>query len=407
MAGLSSSLRGMGFMGGLSVLTKALAILKIAVLARILSPAQFGTYGVALLVLGFLEVLTETGINIFLVQQKDDALDYLDSSWVVSILRGFLIAIVILILTPAIIAFFKSPEVFYLLLLVAGVAVVRGFINPAVVFFQKKLEFSKVFMFRGSLYVIDAIISISLALLTHSESAMVVGMLGAAVVELVISFLIFKEKPRFRLDKEKFKKVLGSGKWITGAGIFSYVSQNFDNVVVGKLLGTTSLGYYQQSYSISTLPVSGVSDVVNKVMFPTFVNIATQKEKLRQAFVKTLFAVFILATVFGLIIFFFSKPLILIFLGASWLTIEPTLKVLAIFGVLKAIVNASYALFLALKLQKVVMASELSGIIGMLIVIYPFVMWYGTIGAAYSAIVAVFCSMPIAIINVKKTFFDK
>ena len=60
-------------MTALTGLTKAVAIGKVAILARILSPSQFGAYGVALLVLGFLEVITETGINIFLIQEKDNA----------------------------------------------------------------------------------------------------------------------------------------------------------------------------------------------------------------------------------------------------------------------------------------------------------------------------------------------
>ena len=404
---LKDTLRGISWMSALEGLIKAVAIGKIAILARILTPSQFGHYGIALLVLGFLEVLTETGINVFLIQQKENAEEYLDSAWVVSIIRGSLIAILIIALAPFILSFFNTPGSLNLLYLVATVAFIRGFINPMEVFFQKKLEFMKVFLFQGGLYLVDAAVAVSLGLLTHSESAMIISMIVAATVEVILSFVLFTERPKLRLEKEKFMKVIHMGKWITGAGIFSYIFQNIDNVVVGRFLGTTSLGFYQQSYSISTLPVAGVGNIFSKTMFPIFVKMSDEISKLRSAFYKSLTAIFSIALVFGIVIFFFARPIILLFLGPNWLVVEPVLKILAIFGILKAILNSSYSLFLALKMQKAIMLSEMFGIIGMGIVIYPMVTNYGIVGAGYSTIIAVLCSFPVVIINVQKIFYSK
>jgi O-antigen/teichoic acid export membrane protein len=407
MGYIRDTIAGISWMTALEALTKAVAVGKIAILARILTPSQFGSYGIALLVLGLLEVLTETGINVFLIQEKDDAQNYLNSAWVVSIIRGILIAVLIIAISPFILVFFKTPEVGNLLYLVAGVAFVRGFINPMEVFFQKRLEFMKVFIFQGSLYLIDAAVAISLGILTHSESAMIISMITAAVVEVILSFVIFKDRPALKFEKDKFLRVIHSGKWITGAGIFSYVFQNIDNIVVGRFLGPTSLGFYQQAYTISTLPVSGVSDIFNKVMFPVFVKMSEEITELKKAFYKSLGAIFSLALVFGIVVLFFSRPIILIFLGPNWLVIEPVLKILAIFGVFKSILNSTYSLFLSLKMQKAVMLSEFFGIIGMAVAIYPMVMRFGIVGAGYSTIIAVACSLPVVIINVKKIFHQE
>lgn len=383
---------------------RSLAVVKIAILARVLSPSQFGNYGIALLVLGFLEVLTETGINVFLIQEKGDTRKYLNSAWVVSIARGILISIVILATAPLVVSFFNVPQARNLLYLVAGVALIRGFINPMKVTFQKKLQFFNAFLFEGFLYLVDAGLAVSLGLLTHSESAMIISMLTAAVVEVFLSFVLFKDRPRLALEKDKVLKVIHSGKWITGAGIFQYIFQNIDNVTVGKFLGTTSLGFYQQAYSISTLPVSEVGLVFNKVTFPVYVNISGDAARLKRAFFKTLAVITALVIPFALIILFFSKPMILIFLGPKWLTIEPVLKVLAIFGVLKSILNFSYSLFLSLKMQKYVMYSELFGIIGMGIAIIPMTLKYGILGAGESTIIAFAASLPVVIYGLIKIF---
>jgi len=273
MGYLKDAIRGVSWMTALRVLIRGLGIVKIAILARILAPAQFGNYGIALLVLGFLEVLTETGINIFLIQEEDEIKTYLNSAWVVSIFRGILITFIIVATSPLVIHFFNTPDISRLLYIIAGIAFVRGFINPIEVEFLKKLQFIKEFKLRGLLYFIDTAVGVGVGLLTHSEASMLIGMLAAAVTELVLSFILFKDRPRFSIEKEKVSKVLKSGKWVTGAGIFGYLFQNIDNLTIGKVLGTTSLGYYQQAYGISTLPVSEIGSIFNKVTFPVYVKI--------------------------------------------------------------------------------------------------------------------------------------
>jgi O-antigen/teichoic acid export membrane protein len=404
MGYFKDTFRGVTWMTSLRVLTRGLAVVKIAILARILVPSQFGNYGIALLVLGFLEVLTETGINVFLIQEKSDPQKYLDSAWVVSIIRGILISLLILATSPLVIHFFKVPQAGKLLYLVAGVAFVRGFINPMEVTFQKKLEFMKEFYFQGFLYFVDALIAVTLGIVIRSESAMIVSMLFAATAEVILSFVLFKDKPRLVIEKDKVLKVIGSGKWITGAGIFSYIFQNIDNVVVGKFLGTTSLGYYQQAYSISTLPVSEAGQIFNKVTFPVYVKISEDSQRLKAAFFKTLAVIAALVIPFALVILLFAKQIILIFLGPKWLAIESVLKILAIFGVAKSILNFSYSLFLSLKLQKYVMYSELMGIIGMGLVIYPMTMKFGILGAGASTLMAFACSLPVVIWGLRRVF---
>jgi O-antigen/teichoic acid export membrane protein len=323
---------------------------------------------------------------------------------VVSIIRGILVSLLIIALAPLVIYFFKAPQVSSLLYLVAIVAFLRGFINPMEVSFQKKLEFKKEFFFKGALYLIDAGFAVMIGIVTRSESAMLISMIITTSMEVILSFVLFRDRPKLTIEKEKFLEVVRNGKWVTGAGIFSYIFQNIDNVTVGKLLGTASLGLYQQAYSISTLPVTEVGQIFNKVTFPVYVNISGDAERLKKAFFKTLGVITALVIPFAFIILFFSRPIILIVLGENWLSIEPVLKILAIFGVLKAVLNFSYTLFLSLKLQKYVMYSELMGIIGMGIVIYPMTLKFGIVGAGASTLIAFVCSLPVVIYGLKKIF---
>src|SRR3989344_8747983 len=110
MGYLKTTFRGISWMAALRVVTRGLTIVKIAILARILLPAQFGIYGIATLVLGLLEMLTETGINVFLIQEKDDVDGYINSAWVTSIIKGIIISAIILITIPFLTMFFDTPN---------------------------------------------------------------------------------------------------------------------------------------------------------------------------------------------------------------------------------------------------------------------------------------------------------
>jgi len=275
-------------MGGLRVTVRALTLAKTAVLARVLSPSQFGIYGIGMLVLGFLEMLTETGVNVFLIQKTGTIDKYVNSSWFVSILRGLIIFVFLIIFAPFIAKFFNSNEARNIIYLVSIIPLIRGFINPACVSFQKNLEFKKQFFYDSTIFAVDAVVAITLGLITKSEYSLVVGMIFATLLEVIMSHIIFNPKPKFVFEKEKTIEVINRGKWITGAGIFNYLFTNMDNIFIGRLMGAGPLGIYQQAYRISTVPVTEVGEVFNKVTFPIYTQINEDKKRLKKAFLKTL-----------------------------------------------------------------------------------------------------------------------
>lgn len=384
-----SAIKGVSWMTGLQTVFRAFTFLKIVILARLLTPSQFGVFGIASLALSFLEILTETGINTILIQSKKEIRDYLDSAWVVSIIRGIVIFLGIVVLSPLITNFFKSPNALGIILLISLVPLVRGFINPAVVSFQKNLNFKYEFLFRSFLYFIDALVAIIVAFVTHSVYSLAIGLLVAAVFEVIFSFLFIKPIPKLKFNIIHLKEIFHLGKWVTSFSIFNYLGENLDNIVVGKLLGVSSLGIYQMAYRISILPITEISDVVSKVTFPLFSKIQDDKQRLKNAYIKTTLFTSVLTVCLGLTIFLFSNEIIQILLGPQWESAANVLKVLAIYGIIKSLISPASVVFLATAKQKylaVVMFVRLL-IVGLTII--PLVLTFGVIGAGYSQIIAV------------------
>ncbi|HSA84258.1 MAG TPA: lipopolysaccharide biosynthesis protein [Patescibacteria group bacterium] len=398
------AIRGISWMSGFRAVTRGMAFVKIAVLARVLSPAQFGVFGIASLVLTFLEVITETGINVFLIQSKKTIDDYIDSAWVVSIIRGIIISLLLVILSPVIASFFNTPEALPILLFISIVPFIKGFINPACVKFQKELQFNAEFWYRTAIFFVDSVIAIVIAYFTHSVYSLVWGLLAGAMIEVLLSFLLFRPTPRLHIENNYFMELFHKGKWVTLSGIFGYFTDNGDNVVVGKLLGASNLGLYQLAYKISILPISEVSDVVSRVIFPVYTKIAEDKRRLWRAFVKTNIFAFSASFTLGMIIFFFPAQIVLIFLGDKWLAAVPVLQVLSIYGVLRTIAGPSSSLFLAVGKQQYVTGMILVRLLALGVTIFPLISLYGLVGAAYAAIISVLIETPVVVYFVYRVF---
>jgi len=404
MGYLKDTIRGIEWMGGLRVATRVIAFLKIAILARILLPDEFGLFGVAALVLSLLETFTETGINIFLIQLKTNFEEYINTAWVVSIARGLLISLLIFISTPFISKFFNLPNVIPLLYLISAVPLIKGLINPSVTRFQKELMFNKEFWFRSVIYLADAFVVITLALLTKTAISFVWGLVAGAIVEVVASFIFIKPLPKLIFNKKKVKNIINRGKWVTGYGIFDYLYQNIDDAIVGKLLGATPLGIYQVAYKISSLPVSEVAEVVSKVTFPVYVKISLDAGRLKKAFSKTVATSSLLMILVGTVIFIFPKEIVTLILGTNWLNTISIIRILAVFGVIRGIVGIPLSLFLAVNKQEYVTVVTTGSLLIMMLVIFPLINAYGVNGAAYSALIGSFCSLILSIFFTRKIF---
>lgn len=391
------TIKGVSWVAAFRVATRVVSFLRTAIIARILSPAQFGLYGIAALLLTFIEILTETGINIILVQTQESIEKYVDTAWVVSILRGILIASVIFLSSFWVAGFFNAPQALPLLMLVSVVPFLRGFINPAVASFQKELNFRKEFIYRTSVFFVESVITLFLVFVLASPIALIWGLVIGAAFEVTISFLFVRPLPRLVFHAPALRHIVSRGKWVTLAGIFQYLFQNGDNIVVGRMLGSGALGMYEMAYKMAMLPITEISDVITRVTFPVYVKISEDKERLRRAYLKTTALVALACIPVGAVFILFPKELVLLILGPKWIAAAPVFQVLAVVGVIQAIIGNAGAVYLAKKKQEYTTINTLVGLIVMGILIVPFTSIFGLIGAGLAVIVGALVMLPVSL----------
>ncbi len=394
---ITKTIHGVSWVGLLRGSTRLIAFAKIAIIARILTPSQFGLYGIATLVLAFLEIFTETGINVFFVQKQGELKDYIHTAWILSIARGTLIALSIFIAAPFISSFFQSPGSQYLIFLIALVPFIKGFINPSEIRFQSEMNFKKEFWFRFVLFAFDAGVAIIFAVVTRDPSSLIIGLIFGAFLEVILSFVFLTPRPKLLFDWAKAKHIVNRGKWLTGFGVFEYIFRNGDDIVVGKFLGEASLGVYQMAYKLAILPITEVADVLGKVTLPVFVDMSNDMKKLKKALIFSTIGVFIFLLPILALIYSIPETIIHFSLGDAWLSAVPVLRVLIIYAMIRALINPALTVLLALKKQEVVTLTSFVGTATLFITIFPLLHMYGIIGVGIATIVASVVTVPIVI----------
>lgn len=398
------AIKGVSWTGGTRVFIRAISFGRTIILARILTPMQFGFFGIATIVLSLLEILTETGINIFLIQKKENIDQYINTAWSISILRGLVIGFIIFLGASPIASFFNTNKVYPLLLIASLIPCIRGFINPSVVKFVKDLRFNLEFFYRSSIFFVESIAGLLLVLFLNDVSGLLWGLVIGAFFEVFLSFVMIRPIPVPRFSWAYFFEIIGKGKWMTFTGIFGYLYYNVDDIVIGKLLGASSLGFYDMAYKLSLLPMTEVSDVVMKVTLPLFVKISDDTVRLKRAFFRSFMVMSFFVIPLSLVLSLFPQQIIVLILGKQWVAAADVLRILAIFGAVRALSLSVFSPFYAKQKQEIITVITLISLIGLSVTIVPFVSLWGMVGGAYSSLFGLLLSIPIILFSINKLF---
>ena len=372
-----------------SITGQGFAIIRLIILARILAPHDFGLMGIALLAMATLETFTATGFEAALIQKKGKAEDYLDATWTVSVLRGLVLFIILFFAAPYVAILFDAPVATRIIRVIGVSVLLQGFTNIGVVYFQKELEFGKQFFYQLSGTLVDFVVAVSAALILRSVWALVYGLLASAIVRLIVSYLIHPYRPRFSLDLAKAKELFAFGKWLLGSSMLYFLIWQGDDILVGKLLGVTLLGFYQMAYRISNTPLTEILGVIGPVIFPAYSKLQDNLPALRQAYLKVLqFTTFISIPLAGGV-FVLAPEFTSIFLGEKWMPMVPAIQVLVLAGLIRSVGAPAMSVFRAVGKPQINTKWQLIQLLVLAASIYPLTIQWGIVGTSLAVLLCV------------------
>lgn len=381
---------------GLSIFERALSVVKLVVLARILAPNDFGLMGIALLAMTCLETSSQTGLQQALIQKKEGTEKYLDVAWTFLLIRNLAIFALLFIGAPYIAKFFDAPKVTPIMriigifLLFGGPSGIGGFANIGVLYFQKELEFNKQFIYRLSGTLADFAISVTAAIVLKSVWALVFGLLAGNIARFFVGYKIHPYRPRLNFDFDKAHELFRFGRWVLASNILVSLVTQGDNIVVGKLLGATLLGFYQMAHKFSNAPAREITQVISQVTFPAYSKLQDNPEGLRQAYLKTLQLTAFISIPLAGGIFILAPEFTRIFLGDKWMPMVPAMQVLALVGLVGSIQATTGPIFRAVGRPNIDTKWQVVRLIVLATTIYPLTLLWGMLGASIAVLASIF-----------------
>lgn len=248
----STQLSGLRFMSDVG-----LRLVSTVVLTRFLAPEIYGVFAIVLVYLFLLEMFSDLGLRSLILTKEGSVEDgFLRTCWTVSILRGLAIALfsVVIAVTIAVMqgqGTFAADSAYSAMVLpwaiaaLGGATFLMGFRSPMGFMHERDMEFGRVTIAYVATNFVGLIVTIALAYYLRSIWALVIGHAAKSVIQVILSFVIFKgPSMRLHLSRPDLGVVIGRGKWLIGHSILHALSQSADRLVLGFVMTSTTFGFY-------------------------------------------------------------------------------------------------------------------------------------------------------------------
>ena len=294
------------------LLSKALGILSTMVLARILAPEQFGFIAIISIALYFFDILSHTASEQYVIQRAVVTKKQLDTAWSLNLIVKIVISVVIASTAPWVALFFERPELSNAIALSAIILPIQALKSPLYILLKRQLKFSLLFWSSLIERVLAVPFLITLAISFKSYWAFVVTDIFAAVVAVIISYIIAKKRPSFTLIELSTQWAFS--KWLLAKSIVGYTRSQIDTVVVSRTFSSGVLGNYHMARELAMMPAHFLLSPAIEPLLSAFKNDKDRADEL----LNTLIAVLIVIIPLCAYIWKFSEELVFLFLGDNW-----------------------------------------------------------------------------------------
>jgi len=391
-----------GFWVGLAQLSgNTLQLVRSIVLARLLVPEVFGLMAACLTVTRGIELFSETGVRPALIHRRERFEDARDTGFCIMIGRGVVLTIVACGIAPLAAWYYGQPRLTSLICVLALSLGISGFTNINTVRLEKDLDFRRLAMAEQLGVFGSFVIVVGLAYWFRSVWALVVGQVLGAGFNVLASYVVVPGRPRLRFNSTVARELMGYGRFITGLTIVLFLTTELDNIVVGKVLGMEQLGYYLIAYTLANLPATHISKVISRVLFPVYSVLRDDRSRLTAAYVGVLQVVasFCLAAAAGMIVL--AHDIISVAYGTKWLGSVQPLRILALFGGIRAIGAINGYLYNGIGKPNIPFYTNLGKLAVILAFIVPATKAYGLVGVSLAVTIPmiVFYFVEIAVLD--------
>ncbi|MBI4355940.1 MAG: lipopolysaccharide biosynthesis protein [Candidatus Omnitrophica bacterium] len=379
----SATLSGIAWVLVASGSQKVLGIATTIVLARLLSPGDFGLFALAFVLIDGFGLFKSLGVDLALIRQQERVDEAADTAFCLLPFIGLSLSALLYVAAPWAAVLLRHPEVAPLVRALSAIFVFSCLAQVPNILMQKRLWFWKRGLAETVATISYAAAAIGLAVAGCGVWSLVYAYLLKTAVHLAMVWSFAGWRPRLQFRWELAVQMLRYGKYILGGSLLMFVKNNVDNVIVGALLGTTALGYYALAFNLSTFTSAHVTGRMFGVLFPAFSQLQDDDAALCRAFLKALKLIALISVPFGLALVVLAPMVLQTIYGSQWLAASEVLRLLAVGGMLKALGGSQSPVLLAKGRARVDFWVNVAHVGSFLVFIVPLTRLWGLRGAGY------------------------
>ena len=342
--------RGAAWMIAMRWAVRLIGVVSTIILARLLTPGDFGIIAIAMIVVALIEVLAESGQKLAIVRHAEDSRDIYDAAWTLSVLQGICLAAIIVAAAPAAELFFDEPRARDVILLVALRPLLMGFSNIGLVAFQKELNFRREFQYRVLGKMVAFVVTVGLAYMLRSYWALAIGVVVGALAEVILSYVVHPFRPR--LSFKRVGELMSFSLHILVQSVMSFGMQRTDELVVASVSGTASVGHYAVAGNLATAPTQELIVPMVRALHPIYARLAPQPEMLRDTYLLVVGLTLSLGLPAATGLAIVADDLVPLLLGERWVSAIGIVQWLALAGGFMLIANTSMTMLNAVGREK-------------------------------------------------------
>jgi len=397
--GGSSDLRGRAARGGSVVLTvqllkQGVQLVLLAILARLLTPHDYGLIGMVLVFVALLATFQDLGLATVTIQRKDLTEAQHSTLFWLTLALGLLLTLLLAAASPLIARFYGEPILVPVCLLLSLGFVIASLGTQSMALLNRRMDFGAVAVAELGGLVAGGLIGIAAALAGLGVFALVAQRLAMTS----ITAALYVERARWRPGLPQrgvgVRSMMSFGGYLSGFNVLNYFTRNFDKILLGRFWGTTELGLYTRAYTLMTLPVQLVSAPMARVLAPALARLQDDPARFAEASISALRVITWASFPLGAGLALLADETILIVFGEQWLDAVPVYRVLCLAGLLQALLNVSGTFFVSRGKAREFFRWGLFASTATVIGFVPCI-WYGGIGAAVGYTVVVYLTAPL------------
>ena len=349
------------------------------VLARTLSPQDFGLISVAMTLIFVVEAVSELPIAQSLVRLDTIGRSHLDTAFTIGVLRGLVLAVIIAAAAWPFAWAYADPRLVPLILFLALAPITRGLQSPAMVQYARRIDFRRDLVIEIVSKVFGFTVAVLLAVTTRSYWAIAAGTVVTPLASLIQSYAFAPFRPRLGLTQwRSFAGFLG---WASLAQALAALSWQSDKLILGRFIGKADLGRFSMAADLSSVPEQVLVAPAMRPLMAGFVTMKDSRERMARAYLRISQTLLTIAAPGMIGLSLLAGQVVPVVLGGNWIQAIPMLRWLALAPVFVVWVSPLDPMAMAMDRTAIFLRQRVVEILVKLPLLIALIWHYGVMGA--------------------------